>query len=157
MPVSITTARDPFRGTARAATTTAHVAGDIPVPPMRVPQARVLKALVPAYPEDPPFEWPLVTRAMLGVRAGYTVISGTVTRALNGIQPGSSSGDPHLGLLALGLVEVIVLDIEGVSEDNYRITAAGIRAFREYTAANGDKLPPLKDAASCTNDRYAKE
>lgn len=131
-----------------------------PKPPetgLRVPQARVLRALLPDYPEDPKSEWPLLNRAALGVKAGYTAISGTITRALNGIAPGSSSGDPHLGLIARGLVEVEEVDVEGVKESNYRITENGIIEVREYIKLYGDKLPPVRDAAACTNERYNKK
>lgn len=124
--------------------------------PLRTPQARVLAALQPEYPDDPISEWPLVTRAQLGVRAGYTAISGTVTRALNGIRDGSSSGDPHPGLLALDLIEEVVLDLDGHSEVNYRVTTAGIQAYQSYLAKRDGKLPQLRDAAVCTNDRYKK-
>lgn len=120
---------------------------------LRAPQARVLAALMPEFPDDPVAEWPLATRAVLGIRAGYTAISGTVTRALNGIRPGSSSGDPHLGLLSRGLVEEVVLEIEGVKELNYRITATGIVACQKYMKIHGT-LPVIKDAATCTNKRY---
>ena len=120
---------------------------------LRTPQARVLEALVPQYPEDPVSEWPLVSRAQLAVRAGYTVISGTVTRALNGIRPGNrTSGDPHLGLLKLGLVEQVEVDVDGAVEIDYRATPAGVLAYQEY-AATGPP-PKVKDARSCTNDRY---
>ena len=123
---------------------------------LRVPQARVLAALMPEYPvdeKDPPSEWPVVTRAQLGVKAGYTATSGTVTRALNGIREGSSSGDAHIGLLARGLMEEIILDIDGVTEVNYRITATGISAYKAHITTHG-KLPEVKDATTCTNDRY---
>lgn len=123
---------------------------------IRTPQARVLAALVPEDPMGYVIDWPIWTRALLAVRAGYTAVSGTVTRALNGIRPGSSSGEPHAGLLDLGYIEEVVLDIDGVNEVNYRITAAGIRAYQEYVAAKG-KLPELRDAASCTNHRYKAE
>lgn len=139
MPVSIK--RGPF-------------AGPPPETGLRVPQARVLRALVPEYPTDPKSEWPLLSRAALGVRAGYTAISGTITRALNGIQPGSSSGDPHVGLIGRGLVEEVRIDVDGTVEINYRATDAGVRTFVEYVKVNGDKLPPLKDQSSCVNDRY---
>ena len=118
---------------------------------LRVPQARVLRALMPDYPEDPPSEWPILTRAILSVNAGYTAISGSITRALNGIRPGSSSGDAHLGLLALEYVTVEEVDIEGVVEQSYRITKAGIEAFKIFFAKNGGSLPPLRDAALCVN------
>ena len=120
---------------------------------LRTPQARVMAALVSKYPDDPADEWPLLTRPRLAVRAGYTAISGTVTRALNGIRAGSSSGDPHPGLLALGYVEEVPVDVDGVTETNYRATAAGVRAYWAYLASGG-KLPPVRDAAVCTNDRY---
>lgn len=150
MPLSVDSASDPFRGA-----TNGKIGKNTQL--LRVPQARVLKALYPKYLDDPPHEWPLVTRAVLGIRAGYTAISGTITRALNGIRPGSSSGDPYLGLIALKYVEIEQLDIEGVIEDNYRITHAGIKAFEQYISVNGDKLPPVKEASLCINDRYKKE
>lgn len=146
MPVSVSTQRDPFRGDRPNRST--------PGINLRVPQARVLQALMPDHPEDPPSEWPLLTRAMLGVRAGYTPISGSITRALNGVRAGSSSGPPQTGLIGLVMVEVITLSIDGVSEDNYRITALGKTVFQRYVAENGNNLPPVKDAVTCTNDRY---
>lgn len=123
---------------------------------LRVPQARVLRALVPPpeyadHPELRDTEWPCLPRARLGVRAGYTAISGTVTRALNGIREGSSSGDPHPGLLARGLVEVVRLDVEGEVEDCYRATPAGVAAYRAHVAEHGEELPPVRDAVSSTN------
>lgn len=153
MPVSVATTRDPFRGVAAPGRPTVGR----PAPTgLRLPQARVLRALVPAYPDDPPGEWPIYTRAVLAMRAGYTALSGSVTRALNGIHPGSSSGDPHLGLLALGLVEMIEIDVEGTLETNYRATHAGIHAYQRFIA-DGGTLPPVKDAAICTNSRYTKD
>ncbi len=47
----------------------------------RTPQARVLAALMPPYPDDPICEWPVRQRPTLGVRAGYTGTSGSITRA----------------------------------------------------------------------------
>ena len=130
---------------------------------LRTPQARVLAALMPANPALPPFLWPCLTRAVLARRAGYTAISGSVTRALNGIQPGSSSdaapngtpGKGHPGLLARGMIEEFILDIEGVKEVNYRATALGVQAYQTYIATHGE-LPELKDKEGCINDRYRK-
>lgn len=124
-------------------------------PIMRVPQARVMAALMPTYPEDPPFEWPLLTRAALSLRAGYTAISGTVTRALNGIRPSSSCGNPQTGLLELGYIETVQLDIDGVVETNYRATSSGIVAYQAYVAS-GKGIPTVRDAGRCTNCRYIK-
>lgn len=122
---------------------------------LRTPQARVLRALMPANPTDLPHRWPTLTRAQLGVRAGYTAISGTITRALNGIREGSSSGDAHPGLLARGMIREERFDIDGLVEVNYTITTLGIQAYQAYITEHGD-LPPLKDASSCTNYRYIK-
>lgn len=121
---------------------------------LRTPQARVLRALLPADPADHYTEWPLLTRAQLGIKASYTAISGTITRALNGVREGSSSGDPHPGLLARGLVKVTAVDVEGMIETNYRITAAGIRAYQDHVASNGTRLPKVRPAEQCINDRY---
>lgn len=122
---------------------------------LRVPQARLLAALMPDDPTRPLICWRVVNRARLGVKAGYTAISGTVTRALNGVKPGSSSGEAHLGLLGLKMIEEVIIDIEGTKEVNYRITWAGIRAYQDYIKRHGE-LPPLKDRGTCINDRYKK-
>lgn len=122
---------------------------------LRTPQARVLAALVPEYRDDPVSEWPLVTRTQLAVKAGYTALSGTVTRVLNGIRAGSSSGEPHPGLLARGFVVEVTLNIDGVSETNYRATLAGVQAYDAHIAS-GKRLPPNRDAKLCVNDRYRK-
>jgi hypothetical protein len=119
-----------------------------------VPQVRVLQLLMPDDPTRHPINWPAVNRAQLAIRAGYTGTSGSITRALNGIREGSSSGKAHPGLLALGLVEELLLDVNGVDEMSYLITPAGIRAYQAHLAAHGGRLPSVKDAALCTNDRY---
>lgn len=153
MPVSIASQRDPSalpRNGSRPAPQPSPA-----TPRLRVPQARVLAALVPPYPEDPPRLWPLWGRPALARRAGYTPVSGSITRALNGIRAGSSSGDPQTGLLALGYVETVEVDVCGVTESNYRITAAGVAALHAYLAEHGE-LPPLRDQGASTNKRYRK-
>lgn len=150
MPVSLSTVRDPFR--AGSGSSNGSVARRSPTT-LRVPQTRILAVLLPPYPEDPPLEWPLFTRSGLAVRAGYTTLSGTVTRVLNGIRPGSSSGEAHPGLLSLGLVEEIPVDVDGLIEINYRITRAGIDAYSMFVAQGG-VLTAVKDASKCINDRY---
>lgn len=155
MPVSVITARDPFHG--RKPPDTTKPAPDTGLA-LRTPQARVLAALMPYSPDDHPSEWPLLTRAALGVRAGYTAISGTVTRALNGIRSYGTrtSGDPHPGLLERGMVETVSVDVDGKAETNHRITPLGIQAYQAYAAVYGS-VPTNRDAASCTNHRYKKE
>ena len=38
--------------------------------PLRLQQARVLAVLMPEYPSQPPFDWPLLTRTCLCLRLG---------------------------------------------------------------------------------------
>lgn len=122
---------------------------------LRIPQARVLAALMPANADDPPTEWPMIARSQLGLCAGYSAASGTVTRALNGVREGSTSCEPHQGLLSRGLVEEIILDIMGVAETNYRATMLGVQAYRAYAAANN--LPAMRERHTYINDRYKKD
>ena len=117
-------------------------------------QARVLNVLMPTDIEAPSYEWPLLTRTQLNKRAGFTAKSGSITRALNGIRAtNKTSGVPHPGLVELGMIEVTTLDIDGMEEDNYRITKRGIEALLAFVARGG-KIPPVKDPIIYTNLRY---
>lgn len=145
MPVSVSSQRDPFRGPTPTKTS------EPPKIELRVPQARLLAALVPRNPASYWTEWPLLNRAALAVRAGYTAISGSVTRALNGVRAGSSSGPPQQGLLTLGLVEEIELDIDGVRELNYRATLRGVEVYLAYITKRGGALPEHRDKAISVN------
>ncbi len=124
--------------------------------PLRIPQARVLRALMPIDPNSSISEWPFITLITLSDRVGVSRKSDSIRRALRGLPEGSSSGDPHIGLLGLGYVEIIMLDIEGVSEANYRITTKGIQAFQKYVN-DGGKLPEVRDVSLCTNHRYTSD
>jgi hypothetical protein len=55
--------------------------------------------------------------------------------------------------LALGFVEEMSLDIDGVQEVNYRATKAGAQAFAMYLEECGS-LPELRPIDVCTNHRY---
>jgi hypothetical protein len=110
---------------------------------LRIGQVRVLAALMPA-PHVIPIDWPLFTHAVLAHVAGYTGAIDCFDRALNGSRIWCA---PYPGLLERGLVEVIARDIDGVTENNYRITAAGIRAYQQFFAEGG-KLPEVKVAHS---------
>lgn len=141
MPISSNSLKDPFL----QVTETFKI---------NIPQARVLSVLMPARPEDPPTEWPFITRGRLQELAGFTVKSGGLTRVLNGIRAGNrTSGTPHPGLIERGLIAVEMLDIDGLTEYNYRITATGIQALKNYFARGG-KLPEKRDASTYTNRRY---
>ena len=110
---------------------------------LRLPQVRVLRALAGGG---------ALTRARLSVAAGYTAVSGTVTRALNGLKEGSSSGPAHPGLLALGYAEQHELELDGgETETVYVITAAGRAALDGTADVN---LDPARPKASCINHRY---
>lgn len=127
-------------------------------PTIRLPQARILHALAPPpdYGECDPMHWPIMTRQALARLSGYSEISGSVTRSLNGVPEGSSSGPAQAGLIELRYVEVVTVDIDGVNEENYRITPSGLAALRAWRSA-GRTLPPIKEAASCTNRRYSPQ
>ena len=153
MPVSIANGADPFKDDNQSRSVPSNGPHS---PKLRIPQARVLRALMPKYADDPVFEWPILNRAMLAVRAGYTAISGTVTRVLNGIAENSSTGPPHPGLLTLKLIETVEIQLDSGPEVNYRITRAGIRKMEVFLAINGNRLPPLKDISVCVNDKYRK-
>lgn len=110
---------------------------------LRVPQIRVLRTLT---------DGSLLTRSKINDRAGISQVSGTVWRALNGLKEGSSSGAPHLGLLALGYVEEHRIDVDGVEETGYMITKAGKDALRDV-----DDPPQMRDRVASTNKRYSEK
>src|ERR1019366_6901961 len=109
---------------------------------LRVPQARALRALVPTNSDG---SLPALTRVQLAERAGFSPTSGTINRVLHGIREGSPSGNPHKGLLDLGLV--VPINLRGITE--YQITTEGLRAIEKHT-----ELPRLRDKAICINYRY---
>lgn len=118
---------------------------------LKIPQARVLRALLPDDPTDHWRRWPSYNRAMLATYSGFNPTTGTINRVLNGIPEGSSSGTPHPGLLERGLLTTFYL--EDITEVQYRITEDGIKAIQLYLEHN--KLPDPREKSKCTNDRYA--
>lgn len=110
---------------------------------LSVPELRVLRVLACGA---------LLSRQKIGERCGLSKVSGTVTRAFNGLREGSSSGAARPGLLKLGLVEELRIDIEedGIHEVAYRITDAGAAVLM----GRGEELPALRDRESSTNKRY---
>lgn len=100
-------------------------------PALRPAQANVLRALLPDDPGTHPVEWPVLDRASLRTACGLSP-KNTMNRVING----DSSGRGGAGLVPLGLIEVLKLDVDGVVEDNYRITRAGIAAYRSTNAGD---------------------
>ena len=112
---------------------------------LKVPQARVLQALSSGA---------CLTRPRIAQRAGFTELSGTVTRVINGLREGSSSGTSHLGILALGLVEREELEVDvGLTETVYRITELGREVLAAWVEENGG-MPILRSRTGSTNRRY---
>lgn len=112
---------------------------------LRIPQARVLRALMPKSGSK---TRPVLTPVELAENAGFSPTSGTINRVLHGIPKGSSSGNPHKGLLDLGLLSAI--DQDGSTA--YRITTAGIKAVERHP-----KLPKMRDKEICINNRYLQD
>lgn len=122
---------------------------------LNVPQVRVLVALLP---DDGSNEPPLGTmpRALLAESAGFVPTSGTMSKVLNGIQnPNSSTGKKHDGLLQFKYIEKVMVDLDGIAVDSYRITREGIAAARSWLSQN--TLPEKRDETLSTNKRYAAE
>lgn len=116
---------------------------------LKIPQVRVLRCFTSGRP--------LLNRAKIAERAGFSELSGTVTRVLNGLREGSSSGAAHPGLLTLGYLERIDLEVEeGVTETCYRITDAGARALAAWEAESGGKSVTMRDKTSSVNHRYKR-
>ncbi|HZL35055.1 MAG TPA: HNH endonuclease [Tepidisphaeraceae bacterium] len=113
--------------------------------PIRVPQARVLRALLPKNRNE---DGPVLTKAELAQYIGFSDISGTINRALYGISGGSSSGNPNRGLLDRGLVH----RAEAGSGEGFQITPQGLKAIQEY-----GELPNLRNREICINHRYLFE
>lgn len=120
---------------------------------LKIPQARVLKALLPINPKADQEDWPLYNRVVLAEYSGFNPTTGTINRVLNGVPPGSSSGAAHPGLLDRKLMIMIPVNSDGVAQAHYRITPFGIDAIVAFLATN--VMPDTRDKASCTNDRYA--
>ena len=118
---------------------------------LKLPQARVLNALMACDDGANP----VLSRMQLAENAGFVPTSGTINGALHGIADGSSTGKPHMGLIDLGYVSRLPLDVDGAVEIHYQITSLGIEALEKYLS-DGGKLPPVRDKAASVNRRYKK-
>ena len=121
---------------------------------LKVPQVRVLVALMPDEGDEPPPG--TISRRNLAIAAGPIPTSGTMSKVLNGIQnPESSTGKQCDGLFQYGYIERVDVDLDGQVVDSYRITRAGLAAVREWLANN--TLPPKRDEKMSTNRRYTSD
>lgn len=121
--------------------------------PLTLSQARILALLEPRDPKSHPANWPHLTRAKLVKRIGYSPRSGLISRVLNGGVAGSTNDLRTVGMLELGLLEAVRIEMDGgIIETAYRATAAGVRAYLAFVEYRGKKkLPARRDAAGCTN------
>lgn len=117
---------------------------------LRLPQIRVLKVLAGSEEDDSP----MLNRAKLSERAGFSPISGTINSCLRGVPHGSSSGPARPGLLTLGYVQTFELDINGIPELVYQITEKGKEALEAVLSEV--KIPKMRDKVMSTNSRYKK-
>lgn len=136
-------------------------------PLLRLPQLRVLAALMPANVELRP--WPTYDRVALCRAVGVSTRSDSVWRAIMGLR-NRLRKDAYPGLIDLGLVRAEKLDSGEATlhaysgqwrgpriEVTYCITPLGLQVIAAHIAANGP-LPPVKSTAGqCVNKRYSKE
>lgn len=87
-------------------------------------QAKILRVLAPTSSNQPKIDWPLYTAKLIRELAGYSPTN-SLNRLLNG-QGGT------IGMVTLGLVEIIVLDVEGINERNFQITEKGIQCLNHH-------------------------
>lgn len=142
--------RTPFVQTAQVASTEPQKSK------MRVPQLRVLSALMPEDTTTDPINWSLFTAVNIADNLGASLISDLIRRALRGIQVGSTSSVSYPGLLELGYVESVTFNIDGVEETNYRITPTGVVAYLAQILEFGPPPAKTRNRESCTNKRYSK-
>ena len=116
---------------------------------LRIPQIRVLIALKGT---DENGIVKALSRIKICEECGFTLTSGTVTRVMRGLPGGTSSGPAFLGLLELGLVNVVLIDVDGITEQCYQITLLGRRVIECYS----ENLPAMRSREASTNDRYRK-
>lgn len=118
---------------------------EVPVK-LSVPQARLLAALASAPAGGLP-------REACCLRAGLSPTSGTFPSAVTGVREGSTHGPPSPGLLRMGLVRAVRVDVDGLQEVAYAVTQAGRDALAAWLSRN--RLPAVKERAAATNKRYA--
>ena len=114
------------------------------IPKLRTPQLRVLAALR---------DGAILSRTRINQAAGFSEGSGTLNYALNGMKVSKANPRPHPGLMELGLVEKLLLDIDGLEEQCYRITGLGLAVL----VTDGRELGALRSKEVSTNKRYKEE
>jgi hypothetical protein len=110
---------------------------------LRLPQLKVLAALGSSS----------LRREDLAAKAKFRPKTGTINAALHGVKEGSSTGSPRPGLLEMGMVDRIELDIDGLVELRYVATDKGKAALARWLDEHGP-LPVGRDKDASVNRRY---
>ncbi len=100
---------------------------------MKPGHAEVLTVLAPRYDGQHEIDWPTLSRRIIAERSGYAAC----TRIFNGIKEGSKTDRAHPGLIALGFIEELTFDFDGVKELAYKITPRGVAALRDHITKHG--------------------
>lgn len=128
MPVAVR--RSPFDGTQPQPVAPVPKKPKKSVSGIRPPQLKCLMAMKPDRPASHPINWPVFTRASLCVACGLSPTN-SMNRILHGIKDGPRK---HPGLIQLGYVEILALDIMGTIEYNYVITPKGLECLLQSGA-----------------------
>lgn len=106
-------------------------------------QIRVLRAL--AAEEGKALSRPDLCKAI-----GWNEKSGTLNKALRGVPPTVKTDRPYPGLLGMGLVVKLELDVDGFKEVMYKLTDEGVEEEKQHQG----ELKPMRDKGISTNNRY---
>ena len=113
-------------------------------------EARVLNAVASAQGG-----W--LNRHDLNKKSGFTKLSGSATRALNGVKKNKYFPAGRPGLIQEKAIEVSRDDVDGKVEINYKVTPVGRTLLKTWLKEHDGKVPKLRGADTSTNKRYLGE
>lgn len=121
-----------------------------------LPQARILSILRPKSGGKNP----ILSRIKIIKEAGFSPLSGTFSRALNGVAKMSTVAEfigAKKGLVDLGFVKLVDTNVDGAVEHGYEATKDGLKELDKFlkTCVDGE-LPKHRDRTVCLNNRYIK-
>lgn len=124
---------------------------------LSLPQARILSMLKPKVPSA---KNPILTRVKIIELCGFSPLSGTFSRAVNGVAKMSKVAEfigPQKGLVALKFINEVENQVDGKTEHGYEATRAGLLELQAFlkTCKDGE-LPGNRDRKLCLNNRYIK-